>query len=185
MTNLLEKALLTGFGLFILTIFVSLINPFIISISEFNRTSKNDVENYNNFFNALANFISPVGSTLEEGVARKAVAETLEEIFNKFEIEEKGIDELNNLDIKSIEEFLKSYLCNYIYTRLIHILGQQAELSLDENQYIAKEGEVKDYINSVINLDFKRKDMMSFDWKGKEGAEYVDQIFEEGYKILE
>ena len=50
MTNLLEKALLTGFGLFILTIFVSLINPFIISISEFNKTIKNDVENYNNFF---------------------------------------------------------------------------------------------------------------------------------------
>ena len=53
MTNLLEKALLTGFGLFILTIFVSLINPFIIGISEFNRTSKNDVENYNNFFNEV------------------------------------------------------------------------------------------------------------------------------------
>ena len=53
MTNLLEKALLTGFGLFILTIFVSLINPFIISISEFNRTTKNDVEIYNNFFNEV------------------------------------------------------------------------------------------------------------------------------------
>ncbi len=53
MTNLLEKALLTGFGLFILTIFVSLINPFIISISEFNSTIKNDVENYNNFFNEV------------------------------------------------------------------------------------------------------------------------------------
>jgi predicted glycosyl hydrolase (DUF1957 family) len=53
MTNLLEKALLTGFGLFILTIFVSLINPFIISISEFNSTVKNDIENYNNFFNQV------------------------------------------------------------------------------------------------------------------------------------
>ncbi|MBY9009670.1 MAG: hypothetical protein KGD74_07390 [Candidatus Lokiarchaeota archaeon] len=53
MTNLLEKALLTGFGLFVLTIFISLINPFIISIFEFNSTIKNDVENYNDFFNEV------------------------------------------------------------------------------------------------------------------------------------
>ncbi len=53
MTNLLEKALLTGFGIFILLVFVSLINPFMISISEFNSTIKNDVENYNNFFDEV------------------------------------------------------------------------------------------------------------------------------------
>jgi hypothetical protein len=53
MTNLLEKALLTGFGVFILIIFISLINPFIISISEFNSSIKNDVEKYNNFFNEV------------------------------------------------------------------------------------------------------------------------------------
>ncbi|MHA1485613.1 MAG: hypothetical protein ACTSSC_00400 [Promethearchaeota archaeon] len=53
MTNLLEKALLTGFGIFILIIFVSLINPFIINISEFNSTIKNDVEKYNTFFNEV------------------------------------------------------------------------------------------------------------------------------------
>ena len=53
MTNLLEKALLTGFGIFILIIFVSLINPFIINISEFNSIIKNDVEKYNTFFNEV------------------------------------------------------------------------------------------------------------------------------------
>jgi len=53
MTNLLEKALLTGFGIFILIMFVSLINPFIITISEFNNTIKNDVEKYNNLFNEV------------------------------------------------------------------------------------------------------------------------------------
>jgi len=57
MTNLLEKALLTGFGLFILIIFISLINPFIINISEFNNAIKNDVEKYNNFFNEVDNAI--------------------------------------------------------------------------------------------------------------------------------
>jgi len=50
MTNLLEKALITGFGIFILTIFISMINPFIIQVSEFNNTIKNDIELYEDFF---------------------------------------------------------------------------------------------------------------------------------------
>jgi len=53
MTNLLEKALLTGFGMFILIVFISLINPFIIAISDFNNTIKSDVEKYNNLFNEV------------------------------------------------------------------------------------------------------------------------------------
>jgi len=50
MTNLLEKALITGFGIFILTIFISMINPFIMQISEFNSTIKDDIEIYEDFF---------------------------------------------------------------------------------------------------------------------------------------
>ena len=53
MTNLLEKALLMGFGIFVLTIFLSMINPFIIQISEFNRTIENDIIAYESFFNEV------------------------------------------------------------------------------------------------------------------------------------
>jgi len=50
MTNLLEKALITGFGIFILTIFISMINPFIIQISEFNDNINAEIEKYENLF---------------------------------------------------------------------------------------------------------------------------------------
>jgi len=50
MTNLLEKALITGFGIFILAIFISMINPFIIQVSEFNENINDDIEKYENFF---------------------------------------------------------------------------------------------------------------------------------------
>ena len=53
MTNLLEKALLTGFGIFVLTIFLSMINPFIIQITEFNGTIENDIIAYEDFFNEV------------------------------------------------------------------------------------------------------------------------------------
>lgn len=50
MTNLLEKALITGFGILILTIFISIVNPFLLQISEFNDNAKIDIEKYEKLF---------------------------------------------------------------------------------------------------------------------------------------
>jgi hypothetical protein len=50
MTNLLEKALITGFGIFILTIFLSVINPFIVQVSDLNDNINANIEKYENLF---------------------------------------------------------------------------------------------------------------------------------------
>jgi len=50
MTNLLEKALITGFGIIILTIFLSTVNPFLMQISKFNDNINNDIEKYETLF---------------------------------------------------------------------------------------------------------------------------------------
>ncbi|MFX0035029.1 MAG: hypothetical protein ACFE9I_05240 [Candidatus Hermodarchaeota archaeon] len=46
MTNLIEKSLLIGFGIFTLTIFTSILFPFLGRISEFNENEKNNVQHY-------------------------------------------------------------------------------------------------------------------------------------------
>ena len=49
MTNLLEKALLIGFGIFILTIFFILVAPFFGKITDFKENDKRDLDDdYNN-----------------------------------------------------------------------------------------------------------------------------------------
>lgn len=48
MTNLLEKALLIGFGIFILTIFFILIAPFFGKITDFKENDKRDLDDDNN-----------------------------------------------------------------------------------------------------------------------------------------
>ena len=50
MTNLLEKALITGFGIITLAIFISMINPFIVSVSNFNETTSIEIEKCEDFF---------------------------------------------------------------------------------------------------------------------------------------
>lgn len=53
MTNLLEKSLLLGFSIFLLTIFSSLLIPFLNEIAEFNNNDKNELENYISFFDEI------------------------------------------------------------------------------------------------------------------------------------
>lgn len=48
MTNLLEKALLIGFGIFILTIFFILVAPFFGKITDFKENDKRDLDDDNN-----------------------------------------------------------------------------------------------------------------------------------------
>ena len=53
MTNLIEKSLLLGFGIFTLTIFSSIVVPFLGKIAEFNQNGKNDLELYLFFINEI------------------------------------------------------------------------------------------------------------------------------------
>ena len=48
MTNLLEKALLIGFGIFILTIFFILVAPFFGKMIDFKENDKRDLDDDNN-----------------------------------------------------------------------------------------------------------------------------------------
>ncbi|MFX0006698.1 MAG: hypothetical protein ACFFA7_10540 [Promethearchaeota archaeon] len=53
MTNLIEKSLLLGFGIFTLTIFSSIIVPFLGTLAEFNQNGRNDLESYLYFINEI------------------------------------------------------------------------------------------------------------------------------------
>ncbi|MFX0141951.1 MAG: hypothetical protein ACFFDN_50405 [Candidatus Hodarchaeota archaeon] len=53
MTNLIEKSLLIGFGIFTLTIFSSILVPYLGKIAEFNQNEKNLLESYMIFIDEI------------------------------------------------------------------------------------------------------------------------------------
>lgn len=53
MTNLLEKSLLLGFSIFLLTIFSSILIPFLTEITDFNNREKDDLDSYMVFFDVI------------------------------------------------------------------------------------------------------------------------------------
>ena len=72
MTNLLEKSLITGFGIFALILFLILIAPFFQEIEEYKEKSeKDDLDDYSNFVNKVNSAINYFINNHEEEYIEK------------------------------------------------------------------------------------------------------------------
>ena len=66
MTSILEKSLLLGFSIFLLTIFSSILIPYLGEIDEFNKGRRNDKESYMLFIDEINHAILSTINTPEE-----------------------------------------------------------------------------------------------------------------------
>lgn len=62
MTNLLEKALITGLGIFVLIVFLSLAIPFFDQLNQYNNDQRNKVEIYLGFISEVDSAITKVNN---------------------------------------------------------------------------------------------------------------------------
>ncbi len=137
MTNLLEKALITGFGIFILTIFISMINPFVINISRYNDTINLDIEKCENFF-------FEVDSGIKFSIENPNATYT------------KTIDYPKNLNI-TLTEFYCKYeyvIGNKIYYKIIEYTKpfiDHSYINLPANSYVLKISNLYGFIEVQFN----------------------------------
>jgi hypothetical protein len=116
MTNLLEKSLITGFGILVLIIFIILTAPFFNQIEEFKENDEKDIDNYMDFVERLDNAILSVVEnpdiTYKDDIQ---CYETLDLIIEGNQI--KIYFKLEDDHYYKIIEY-KSYFCNYTYDAL-------------------------------------------------------------------
>lgn len=116
MTNLLEKSLITGFGILVLIIFIILTAPFFNQIEEFKEDDEKDIDNYMDFVERLDNAILSVFEnpdiTYKDDIQ---CYETLNLIIEGNQI--KIYFKLEDDQYYKIIEY-KSYFCNYTYDAL-------------------------------------------------------------------
>ena len=116
MTNLLEKSLITGFGIVVLIIFIILIAPFYNQIEEFKEDDEEDIDNYLNFIEQLDNAILAVIKNPNIQYKNKIHCyETLDLIIERNQI--KIYFKLEDDQYYKILEY-NSYFCNYTYDTL-------------------------------------------------------------------
>lgn len=131
--------------------------------------------------------LTPDSATLEDVIARRALIYTLEELYYKYDIEEQGLEALNNIDEEAIEETIISSTINYVFERFLLDLADCIEnKSISESEAISLEKEMKEYIKvEVKRKSYDDKKFKGVNWFGDQGKEVTESIYHQVYEILE
>lgn len=127
----------------------------------------------------LINYLAPSPITKEDSIARKALIDTMELLYELLEKENLEIYNINN---ETLNFIIPKYVECYVYERIINDLGSRIETaSLNSTQAIKIEQEIKDYINAKVDIAFKGKDFEKMSFTKNE----VESLYNQCYTIME
>lgn len=134
---------------------------------------------------AFIDLLAPVGALLEEAIARKALIETMSELFERYDVEAEGPGALDRIDHDGVREIIVLSITNYVNERFQQELVNCVERgSISERQANELIDEAKQFIFGVIEIDLEGVDLIAFDWRGEEGRRFVDGVYETAYSLL-
>lgn len=134
---------------------------------------------------ALVDALAPAGTYDEDAVARLALGETLEQLFEKCDVREGGLEALESLDLNGVKETMEAYVASYINHRLMQVLGQRIEENaISPEDAYARERGVKGYVVERVKLAFTRTRVEELDWNEPAAGVVVETIFREAYELL-
>ncbi len=136
----------------------------------------------------LASFVdllAPAGALLEDAAARKALIDTTFEMFDRFNVQENGLEALNAFDVEGMKEIVCLYVTNYVYERFLMEMSYCIERgTLTEAEANALTDQGKEFVEGEVRFDLSGIDVLSLDWVGDEGQRFVRSIYERAYSLL-
>ncbi len=137
-------------------------------------------------FAAIANRLTPSGSTLEEAAARRAVDEALQSLYVQYDLANQDISALEQMDADTVRGAIKESVSEYIYQRWLQELGDRLEENaVSAQEAVRLEREVREYVSQTVQLDLQDVDVLNTDWAGQQGSGVVERIYQEAYGFLE
>jgi hypothetical protein len=137
-------------------------------------------------FAALADAIAPDGSTNEKATSRRAVMETMTELYEKWGVEDGGLERLDSMSADDARDAIIEAVGASIFSRWALELGSVIESkAVSTKEAVMIEGEMREYIHGTLKLDLKGVDVTAVDWAGPEGAQIIEKVFEEAYSLIE
>ncbi len=134
---------------------------------------------------AIINAIAPAGANNDDAIARRAASETLRELFEKYEVQQAGLDALDAMTEKDVADSIERSVANYVYQRWLFDLSQRIEQNaVSETDAVKLERDVKDFVTGLVKLKLDGKKAVHLDWKGMQGQQFVQEIYDAAYKLL-
>lgn len=121
---------------------------------------------------------------LESTIARDAVVEAFQKLFEVLNVEEKGFEALQNVNSENLKFVFQTYLSEYIFASMLQKVGQTLEKMPPKEAY-QKEKWLKNFIATKVSINLENVDLMTMDWKSKSGTSFTNTIFTQAYKLME
>jgi hypothetical protein len=143
-------------------------------------------EKANVIFAGIIDAIAPIGTTNEEADARQAIIDTLDKLYDKYELDDNNVEKLDSLTENDIGKAVLDSIKAYIYERWLQELSLCIEKnSLTPGEALKKETDIKEHIISSVEYDFEGKNLLNMDFIHGEGKDLIENIFQEAYQTLE
>lgn len=134
---------------------------------------------------AIVDALASDGALREEAIERKALIETLDEVFLRFDVEANGIEALNGMTAADVADLVALSITHYVNVRfqeeLVSRIERGALTERDANTYAS---EIRDFIEANVRLDLSGVDVLRMDWNRGEGRAFSDAQYERAYRLL-
>ena len=134
---------------------------------------------------AVLDAIAPAGTTNDSAIARRAASETLRELFEKYGVEQGGIEALNAMKAADVADAVELSVAAFVYQRWLFDLSLKIEEhAMSEAQAIRLERDVKGFVKGLVKLKLNGAQAINLDWNGAAGRAFVQDTYEAAYRLL-
>lgn len=137
-------------------------------------------------FTAISNALAPNAGSRESMFARQAINEALESLYEQYVVADGDITKLDQIGTEDMTQAIEIAVSAYIYNRWLGELAIAIEQkSVSAKDAVRLERDVKAFVSECVHLDSQNIDILSLDWNGSTGQQFIDSIFIEAYSVLE
>lgn len=134
----------------------------------------------------LVNKLSPVPINKEDSVAREALIDALEILYDETMSTGEDIDKLNNLTQETFNLVMKTYVSSYIFQRLLNDLESRFEIySKDTKTALEIESQIKEYIKSDVENKLNENKLSNLNFNSIYIQKDIEKIYTDCYQVLE
>ena len=134
---------------------------------------------------AILDFIAPDVASRQDSIVRESMCETLEDLYEKYDLGNAGITNLDQMGISDIEQVFEKAISSYIYNRWLAELGIAIEKkSVSPSEAVNLEREIKIYVRESVSIDLQEIDILNFDWQSSQGQQFIEEKFQEAFDLI-
>lgn len=130
----------------------------------------------------LLNVLGGTGSAVEQQAARDALLDVLDDLLP--EDDETALETVR-LDEAGIRDALCRYLAALVYNLAIPVIEVRLEALQDQALIQNRDRELHDYMDALVRLKMQNVSVLTVDWQGAEGKDFVQGILQAVYEQLE